>query len=140
MTVMLPYDAVVTASSQIAGAQNVVSAQPSDRWAATGASAALIIDLGSVRPVRQVAVLYTDLDPADLVNVRASATTADPASDANPTINQNVTIAELGVSADPGYRHVLLHLPAAVQARYVRITLPNGRSAGRLVAGDVIRT
>lgn len=139
MTVMLPYDAVVSAWAQIAGAPNVVSVQPSDRWVATGASAAVILDLGSVRAVRQIALLYTDLDPADTVNVRASAATADPAADANPVVNQNVTIAELGASADPGYRHVLLHLPASVQARYVRVTLPQGHSAGRLVVGDVLQ-
>lgn len=134
MTVMRPYDMTLSANGGFDMPGNLLTPQPGERSAMTGAQGGAVkFDLGSARPLQQFALLYTDGDSATNWAVLAS----NNEDMSNPVINSSAVplLTDTAASADSGYRHALYHLPAPVTARYVQLQLSKPTTAGRFVAG-----
>lgn len=133
LTAGKPLDVTIISSWNFVTTANLLTHQPGEKAVTSNETGfAVDVDLGSARPVRQFALLYTNLTPGvDAINVLVS-NNADMSS---PT--------DFGwVQVDPttrpaGYVHAFHHLSAPVTARYVRFAIstasPKVLEIGRLV-------
>lgn len=142
MTILRPLPAVITTTSRMVSASNLLTYQPGERAAVTSAGAGYVtFDLGSVQTIQQVLILYHDAVSGESFGIRASIANADPSADTTPSINSSAA-AITSVNGDgipAGYRHSILHLAAPVTARYVRVTFPANRSMGRVAIGACLQ-
>lgn len=124
------------ALTNIATSANLINAQ-TDQPGEKFQMGSIKVDLGAARSVQQVALLYTDCDPlnpGELVLVYSAAN-----ADLSDKVLRHTGLAMTDMAVDPGagYRHVLVHLAAAVSARYWQVELTGGgqRNVGRLIMG-----
>lgn len=113
----------VLSSGNLAGGSvgtNLLTAQPGEVCSFLAGAGFVILDMGAVVSLRQVAVLYTASGAADTVRARCSLS-ADGVT--SPLFDSTAsTLGSQAADRPSGYRHWLYHhVAGAVSARYVRI-------------------
>ena len=141
MTVARPWPVSAVSSSQAQDEENMTSdPQPSVRGTlspGSGGTASLTADLGELRYVRQVALLYTDAEEGLEVQVRAGSSPA--ATQFSTGFFPATDVAQQRKRA--GLRHVLVHLPCRLLHRYwvVEVRGQATLSCGRAVFADALQ-
>lgn len=116
---------------------NLGTTQPGEKTVLTAGSSQRY-DLGALGPIRQMALLYTDLLAGETVTFTAS-TNADGTGVVWTSGALSPTAQALARPA--GYRHFFVSRTDAVSARYINvaITAAANRTGGRLMVGDYIQ-
>lgn len=123
----------VTGFASTAMLAPLLTAQPGEKVVIPTGASSLIIDLGAAVPIRQIALMYTELPAGNTVRARCSLS-ADGVT--SPLFDSTATAIDAqGLARPSGYRHWIYHHAAgSVTARYVRLDFSLGaaRAAGRL--------
>lgn len=124
----------VTGFASVGATSNLFTAQPGEVVAVPTGASSLILDLGAVTTLRQIALMYTSLVTGDTVRARASLS-ADGVT--SPVCDSGaVAVDALGLLRPDGYRHWFFHNAAGTfAARYIRIdvSVSAARTAGLLL-------
>lgn len=112
--------------------------QPGERWKVTTGSTFVTVNEagnGQDYPITQVALLYTDMNIA----VRLRLVILDGSGATVYDGNHDISGDPLTWGAPAGYRHFLLHLPAAVVGSRLRIETNNQFLVGRVVIANAFQ-